>query len=303
MCLIIAIPANAEVSPKWMQNAWDTNPDGAGIAYAMEGEVRIDKGHMTYDAFITAYNAIPKTLPRVVHFRYATLGVINEENTHPFYLDKSGAAMFHNGPCVSESFEGDNQRSDSRHFAEDMMAHLDAHTIKHLKPVWEGFIEQGNKLVMLYGDGSMDIINESLGKWKKGVWLSNTYSIEPPLSSRAHDSSWTWGSSTAKVEIDTPILMYLYNGDKVEAVESFYPDWTVGDYYSYAHHASIEEMLEAWAKVGREVKYVFNSVDSYVTALMKDYGVEKYTPPLTTVNPKRTVINQPLKWGNKKWGR
>jgi predicted glutamine amidotransferase len=294
-----------------MRNAWDTNPDGAGIAYVADGQVHIDKGHMTFEAFTEAYNKVPKVYPRVVHFRYATLGVINAENTHPFHLNKSGAAMFHNGPCVSDSFDGDNQRSDSRHFAEDLMGHLDAYTIKHLKPVWEGFIESGNKLVMLYADGHMDIINEKLGTWKKGVWLSNTYSIEPPLMRKPAFSTSKWADDDTlgtPIEVDTPVLIYQMKDDKVEAVHSFYPDWQVGDYYSYTYSESLDTMLENWAKTGTKVKYVFNSLDSYVTDLMDEYAIDKYTPPvvkptLTTVKPHGKVVTQSQGRSRWKWDR
>ena len=71
-------------SKEFLQNAWKTNPDGAGFMVANGREVFISKGFMKFEKFWKAVDKLPENLPIVYHFRIATHGARNEKGTHPF---------------------------------------------------------------------------------------------------------------------------------------------------------------------------------------------------------------------------
>ena len=73
---------------------WDTNSDGAGIMYALDNKVYIEKGFMKLADMNKAINDLSKKLkkrdmtindlPMVLHFRITTHGGTSPEMTHPF---------------------------------------------------------------------------------------------------------------------------------------------------------------------------------------------------------------------------
>ena len=72
-----------------IENMWYNNPDGAGIMYAANGTVHIEKGFMTLKEFKAALKRLEKTVdvtstPIVLHFRITTHGGTSPGNTHPF---------------------------------------------------------------------------------------------------------------------------------------------------------------------------------------------------------------------------
>ena len=123
MCIILACESNHRPSEDVLQTCWLHNPDGAGIAYPEGGVVRVDKGLMTYDEFLSAYAAMPAYVPCLIHFRIGTSGGTDaatmEALTHPFgvcsdlghVLDPDGAplVMAHNGilPYPSDALHSD----------------------------------------------------------------------------------------------------------------------------------------------------------------------------------------------------
>lgn len=93
MCVIVVKPAGAECPDlKTLEDCWDSNPDGAGIAMSERGSVFWRKGFMNFKDFADYYEA--ESLPRrdnqalVFHFRIGTHGLKDGGNTHPFPLSK-----------------------------------------------------------------------------------------------------------------------------------------------------------------------------------------------------------------------
>ena len=69
------------------------NPDGAGISWCENNEVKIRKGFMTFDEFNSFLVSLGKRLDLtdtslVMHFRITTHGGTNQSNTHPFPISK-----------------------------------------------------------------------------------------------------------------------------------------------------------------------------------------------------------------------
>ncbi len=95
MCIIAAKPAGIKMpTEEQLEIMWFHNPDGAGIMYAKDERVYIDKGYMTLSSFLTRIKEIQKTvdldtIPAVLHFRIASAGGIKPENCHPFPVTSS----------------------------------------------------------------------------------------------------------------------------------------------------------------------------------------------------------------------
>jgi hypothetical protein len=114
------------------------------------------------------------------HARYATHGVKNEQNCHPFKVGDSDLTyLAHNG-MLDVTIEHGDRRSDTRVFAEDVLpkiggvSALDDDTIWSMVSKWAS----GNKIAVLTLDPSAKhgfyLINENLGTWDdEGVWWSN----------------------------------------------------------------------------------------------------------------------------------
>lgn len=95
MCVIAAKPAGVKMpTAEQMKVMWYNNPDGAGIMYAKDGKVHIDKGYMKLADFLSRVEALGKTvdldqIPVVLHFRIASAGGVCPEHCHPFPLTSS----------------------------------------------------------------------------------------------------------------------------------------------------------------------------------------------------------------------
>jgi predicted glutamine amidotransferase len=115
------------------------------------------------------------------HARYATHGVKNEDNCHPFQVgDDADTVLAHNG--VLDTFIGkDDKRSDTRIFAEDTLPKLGgvcALEDENLYRMIEGWAS-GSKIAVLTTNPKAQyqlyLINEKLGHWDdNGVWWSNS---------------------------------------------------------------------------------------------------------------------------------
>lgn len=181
MCLLIARLPNAVVPVDHLYVAFGANPDGAGIAYAENGEVKIVKGFMEFADFIDAYRAVPAECPALIHFRWSTHGTIDRKNCHPFRLP-NGGAMAHNG-IIDIPTTGD--RSDTRTFVNEILApaiRRDPMAARRddYQRLIEKFIGGGSKLAFLDVDGEITLYNEKAGHWDGSVWYSNcSYKYTP----------------------------------------------------------------------------------------------------------------------------
>ena len=105
MCVIAVKPSGVALpTTDKLQRMWNTNRDGAGFMYAIDNNVHIEKGFMTFEEFNNAIEALKARLvaennltanevPVVMHFRIATHGGTNRENTHPFPLTSDDAVL------------------------------------------------------------------------------------------------------------------------------------------------------------------------------------------------------------------
>jgi glutamine amidotransferase len=114
------------------------------------------------------------------HARYATHGVKNEQNCHPFVVGGDERTyLAHNG-ILDVSIHKSDKRSDTRVFAEDTLPRiggvsaLDDDNVWIMAETWA----KGSKIAILTVDPAakhpMYLLNESAGSWdNEGIWWSN----------------------------------------------------------------------------------------------------------------------------------
>lgn len=181
MCQLIAKPAGQIIGKKVLKRAWRDNHDGGGYAYrdAKTNKVFFAKGFVTFPEFWKSYRQYADN-DCLIHFRFATHGLEDETNTHPFLIG-DGSVMGHNG-ILSMFLPGPiDKRSDTRVFLEDYLApaikNSKLSAYEFLESPAKAFIEKligSNKLLALTPEG-FSFVNERLGEWKDGSWFSAGY--------------------------------------------------------------------------------------------------------------------------------
>lgn len=174
MCIAIIKPRGKWVSEEALHNGFEANPHGAGYAYYDEirRTVVVKKGYFKFEDFKKEYmKDVTADMLAFAHFRISTSGRKNADNCHPFLIDNG--ALMHNGPCINrDKCKGDDDRSDSWQFADDMMKHLSIQNIRAIQPMIEDFIGY-EKIAFMFTDGTYMIANEKNGQWSEGCWFSN----------------------------------------------------------------------------------------------------------------------------------
>ena len=90
MCIIIVKQKGNKVPMQTLKNSARINQHGLGIIWLDTYSVEYHKSN--------DYKLLDTSRPYIAHFRYATKGAINLENTHPFNCGKfSDEFLFHNG--------------------------------------------------------------------------------------------------------------------------------------------------------------------------------------------------------------
>lgn len=183
MCLLAFISPGAQPDRAALECACRNNPDGFGFAIltGTGADDAIIRGHSMdsrelIDSFMAARAAYP-TYGAMFHARWATHGVVDETNCHPFPVaGRDDILMGHNG-ILSCTPDVKDPRSDTRLFADAIMLqrfrHLDSRKTRKRLETWLG----GSKLVILTTDPFYQhnayIFNEDLGEWVNGTWYSN----------------------------------------------------------------------------------------------------------------------------------
>ena len=191
MCLLISQTNNTPIKEELLENADCSNPDGMGFAYAINGDIKIEK----FREFKPFYKAYSKAVKRhgtvtdfILHFRMSTHGVSTGIfNVHPFRVSER-LAFAHNGMLDVDTHK---KKSDTQVFNETILQKLKPNFLRNTAVcnLIEGFIGS-DKLVFLDSDGKSTILNESNGHWKKGVWFSNnSYKPFVPVS-----YGWNYGT-------------------------------------------------------------------------------------------------------------
>lgn len=110
MCIIMYAPINKTIKEEKIRNAFENNPDGAGVMwYDPKGNVHYRKGFTEADKLVSFFKGLGVSTPRAIHCRIATSGAVSTKTCHPFPIvekiedmgyekgDPELGAMMHNG--------------------------------------------------------------------------------------------------------------------------------------------------------------------------------------------------------------
>ena len=111
MCVIIIKDNKNKLIPlDVLKNAANINPDGLGVVW-------LDTFKVTYHDS-TDYSSLITSRPFIAHFRYATIGAVNKENTHPFVCGtNTDELLMMNGTALGY---GSRNITDSRELANEL---------------------------------------------------------------------------------------------------------------------------------------------------------------------------------------
>ena len=227
MCLIFIKPKTAKnfLTYERFSNALTNNPHAVGVVYRDAEGIAIERFVKPENYKEEIWNIIKDKEEYAIHFRYATHGILNLTNTHPFVVSK-GLCMMHNG-VMSNFGDLNKDWSDTKNFVEYFLKpYVDEEGIdvikdESFKQDLEKIIGSGNKLLFIDNDFNFTIVNEKAGVWREGCWLSNEYSIEPPYS--AYYSKFAPTDGTASLSTSS------YDNYYEEAPTSFHSKQEVYD--------------------------------------------------------------------------
>jgi len=183
MCLLVVASPNSTPRKKDLECASCNNPHGFGFAVITPNGIVTGRG-MSSKKVIKKFLEVRKEFPNsyaMFHARYATHGVKNEDNCHPFKVpSKYDTYLAHNGILDINISAGD-KRSDTRIFAEDTLFAMGGVTALDDTHVWTMVSKWalGSKIVIFTLDPDANdqcyIINENAGHWdNEGMWWSNS---------------------------------------------------------------------------------------------------------------------------------
>jgi len=209
MCLLVVCSPDSTPKKKDLECASCNNPHGFGFAVVTPNGIVTGRG-MSAKKVIKQFLEVRKEFPSsyaMFHARFATHGVKNEENCHPFKVGEE-TYLAHNG-VLDIDIHATDKRSDTRVFAEDTLPAMGGVSVLDDDNVWIILSKwaQGSKIAILTLDPSAKatcyIINESAGHWdNEGMWWSN---------STYKNSSWSKylelpsSSQPIKIESDKPL--------------------------------------------------------------------------------------------------
>lgn len=224
MCLLVVCEPNSTPKREDLHNGACSNPHGFGFSIDTGSEI-ITERSMSARKSINRFLELREQYPNgyaMWHARYATHGVKNEANCHPFKVGNSSGYdtyLAHNG-VLDISIHKQDKRSDTRVFAEDTLPllggapALDDDNIFTIVSSWA----RGSKIAIMTNDPRckyrMYLINENAGTWDEdGIWWSN--------------SSHKRSTYTTKIwqEPATTILEPKYLDSEVDNVVDLFSDY------------------------------------------------------------------------------
>lgn len=196
MCVILQKLPNKEIPFEHLIRSGVRNPHGIGVAVADRGHIdfmkTLPKKPEEAAEAITRYLENAKELPAYVHFRYRTVGDVNEANCQPFRVMSPNEGpldmvFMHNG-TLSASY-GSDKISDTAEFAAKVVSPLVVRSAKFVgddvvgdpfvKHLLQDYAGTTSKFVLFDGNGKALVVNKEKGVEQVYGWASNGYSISP----------------------------------------------------------------------------------------------------------------------------
>lgn len=215
MC-VIAVCKKRKLTDKEVELMWQSNPEGAGLAWAEDGQVHYRKGFMKLRDFKKFYGSREFPFPHIAHFRITSAGVTTPELTHPFIVSHTSPhqleyhgpdpVLFHNGTyrawkevvgaaAIATETEIPGAMNDSRavaivtSFVPDMVAHVAADSASKFSILYP------NGDVKMYGRWSeSDELDTSNDYWKS-EWRTNVVRSTPESASACGVGPTAWNNA------------------------------------------------------------------------------------------------------------
>jgi len=190
MCLLTFIPEGTMPDENALWHGAMLNDDGHGYAVVDLAGQRIVTGRGSDPSEMIAEFSIVRERyldgPALFHSRFATDGLVNLLNTHPFPIGGDPRTVLaHNGIMPLRPGR-DDPRSDTRLVAEQWIPKAyGSLRRRRARLAFEHWLTRNNKVVILtvdrryraHGPGDHSdnafILNESSGMWDNGIWYSN----------------------------------------------------------------------------------------------------------------------------------
>ncbi len=175
MCVIVYKPAGTTITRRMLKACYETNDDGAGMAFAVNNRLYVSRGYFGFRRLYRYFRKIERTYPEaniLLHFRLATSGGVSADKCHPFYVNEN-LAFAHNGVFPKM---GSDVESDTQEFNRTILQCLPENFLKNeeIKNELERWCkETGSKLAFMDNKGEVTLLNEDGGVWEDGIWFSN----------------------------------------------------------------------------------------------------------------------------------
>jgi len=210
MCVIIVRNPEVVIPPAKIESACHVNSDGWGMSVIDRGKIETVK---LFDRKGNDPDIVNKMLEEAakhrvyLHLRFATKGLKNEQNCHPFSIFKDDdyeLMLMHNG-TLGEF--GDDKMTDSEAFGREIVAPLVERTrFMTDNPLGDDYVRRIIKKyaglhskIVLYDNEGRDLIHgdDKDATWhdEGGWWASNVYSFnrthrEPSYANSDYYQSW-----------------------------------------------------------------------------------------------------------------
>lgn len=165
MCVIIIKQKNNVMPTEVAKNSARINPHGLGIIWLDTFEVTYHKSK--------EYKQLITERPFIAHFRYATVGAINKENTHPFVCGRNTDEMLMMNGTIKGL--GNDKICDSKALAIQLGS----------KPrqSWKAELEQYDCRFVTVNlrTRSFQIYNRNLYTYRDGIWYSKDNVLQENL--------------------------------------------------------------------------------------------------------------------------
>lgn len=165
MCVIIIKQTGKHVPQEVAKTSARINPHGLGIIWLDTFEVTYHKS--------AEYRVLHTERPFIAHFRYATVGAINKDNTHPFRCGSNKQEWLMMNGTIKQL--GNFKKSDSKVLAENLGA-IPRHK-------WKKELEQYECRFVTINTHSRtyQVYNKELWVQRDGVWYSKDNVLEDNL--------------------------------------------------------------------------------------------------------------------------
>lgn len=165
MCVIIIKQKGKALSKETIKTSARINPHGLGVIW-------LDTFSVSFH-YSNEYSVLFTDRPFIAHFRYATVGAIGKQNTHPFRCgSNSNEWLMMNGTIHGI---GNHQKSDSKVLSENLGNIPRQVWAKHLSQYECRFVT-----INTYSR-SFQIYNKHLWTQRDGVWFSKDNVLEDNL--------------------------------------------------------------------------------------------------------------------------